>query len=150
MPKETIIPAGYRLTVTTWENDGDHYKTKVLEGLTKERVTALVELSKLFSSKNNGGAAKGYIGNMYDPNDAERSRAKRAIDRVLKKYPGEFPPIDDADVDDEDTDINDGVWDLIYELGLAGGDFYTRVMETFKVEYMPVEVRLNDVTEDFK
>lgn len=89
---------------------------------------------------------------MYEPSGSERAKVKKNVGEVMAKYPTEFPAVDVADADDEeeDTDINDGVWDLLYNLGLAGGDFYTRVMESFKVEYMPVEVKLNDVTEDFK
>ena len=145
MSKETIIPAGYRLSVTTWENDGDNYQTKMLEGLTKERVTALVALCKLFSSKNRGAG----IGNIYDPNDHERAKANRAISKVLKKYPEEFPFFVEGKEDDEEDGVSDSAWTLIYDLGLAGGDFYTRVMERIKVEYMPTEVRLSDVTDEF-
>lgn len=32
------IPSGYQLHITSWENDGDNYKTKIISGLTKEDV----------------------------------------------------------------------------------------------------------------
>jgi hypothetical protein len=33
-----IIPPGYQLHITSWENDADNYKTEILSGLTKEDV----------------------------------------------------------------------------------------------------------------
>ena len=43
MPKP-IIPAGYQLSVVSWENDGDHYNTEVMNGLSEEEVKFLVEI----------------------------------------------------------------------------------------------------------
>ena len=33
MIKSTTIPAGYRLTVKSWENDGDANEAKIIEGI---------------------------------------------------------------------------------------------------------------------
>jgi hypothetical protein len=139
----TIIPAGYRLTVVTWENDADNYKTVTLEGLSESRVKFLVDLAKLFKSRNR---VAGCIGNYYESSDANRSEVQSALAKVVAKHPGEFTGelVDDLD------DLNDDMFELMYELGLMGGDFYTRVMESFKVEHTPVEVVLSDVTENFK
>ena len=44
------IPKGYQLHVTSWENDGDNYKTEVLSGLMREnQIGAVVAVS--FRSK---------------------------------------------------------------------------------------------------
>lgn len=53
MSKETIIPAGYRLSVTSWANDADNYKNEMVEGLTLDEVKFRVDFIKLFTSKNN-------------------------------------------------------------------------------------------------
>ena len=75
MTKHTIFPKGYRLTVTTWENDADNYNTKTIEGLTFLETKFYVGFCKLFgSSCNNEG-----IGNMYDPNDAEIEKFKTVV-----------------------------------------------------------------------
>ena len=44
------IQAGYLLKLTSWENDGDHYRTIDLSGLTKGEVTYAIKLAKLFRS----------------------------------------------------------------------------------------------------
>mgnify|MGYP003452332281 CR=1 FL=1 len=46
------VPAGYQLTFTSWENDGDHYKTTVIQGLSKPDAEFYIELAKMFSSVN--------------------------------------------------------------------------------------------------
>lgn len=33
MAKTSKIKAGYHITSVSWENDGDHYRTVVVEGL---------------------------------------------------------------------------------------------------------------------
>ncbi len=69
--KFTEIKAGYRLTVTSWENDGDNYNTKSQDGLTKEESVFLVELITLFKSRHNRHGLSRTFGNMYDPSDKE-------------------------------------------------------------------------------
>ena len=44
------IKAGYMVCVTTWENDADNYKTKVLSGLTKPQAIAVKKFCKFFTS----------------------------------------------------------------------------------------------------
>lgn len=53
----TVIPAGYMLEITTWENDADHYKTIFKTGLqTKEEVNQyLWVLSHCRSSQSRSG-----------------------------------------------------------------------------------------------
>lgn len=47
------LDQGYRLSVTTWENDADNYKTNVVTVKTIEMAKALRELCKYFTSCNN-------------------------------------------------------------------------------------------------
>ena len=58
------ISAGYRLIVTSWENDADNYKTKSMDGLSEEATYFLGALIKLFYSKNNPPKGKVCFGNM--------------------------------------------------------------------------------------
>lgn len=48
-----LIKNGYQLSVTSWENDGDNYKTVVTNGLSEEDVKFLIHLGQNFSIKNN-------------------------------------------------------------------------------------------------
>jgi hypothetical protein len=53
--KDNVIPPGYQLHVTTWENDGDHYQRKILSGLTEKEVRFYVDLGERFKSGSNNG-----------------------------------------------------------------------------------------------
>ena len=51
MSKTVLIPAGYRVEVTSWENDGDNYNTKSISGIKSESaVKFIVEICKLHKS----------------------------------------------------------------------------------------------------
>ena len=43
-----LIPSGYQLYITSWENDADNYKTEILSGLTKEDVQFYVHFLSHF------------------------------------------------------------------------------------------------------
>ena len=144
---KTIIPVGYRLSVVSWENDGDHYNTEVMEGLSEEEVKFLVEICKLHYSQYRDHNVRTF-GNMYEPNDKEIEEYYEALDNIRKKYPN----VKDK-YDNEEHELEDGEHvreAFCYDLGFTKGEFFTRVCESFKVEYVPVEIILEDVTEKFK
>lgn len=152
MSKITTIPAGYRLTVTTWENDADNYATVVQEGLEHADVALKVGLLKLFKSKNNG---KGH-GNLYEPSSREIDACAEAVYKTACKHPGEIARLSKNWVDDWDSEGGSaGIWnclsqDVLYELQVTGaGEFYTRVVDTVKVEFLPNPIELHDVTSEF-
>lgn len=138
MTKQTIIPAGYRITVTSWENDADNYNTEVKEGLSLEQCKLYVDLCKLMEGDDD-------VSNLYEPDEEELALLKAALVSVAKQH----LPAAELDEDATEEDMNDVMMDIIYDLGLAGGDFCTRVCEEWKVEHVPVEIVLNDVTEEF-
>lgn len=138
----TIIPAGYRLTVTSWENDGDNYNTKIKEGLTLEQCRYYVDLCKLLKSQSRGGC-----GNMFEPSEGERKKLAVALQKLAKKHGKEATELDN--LDDRDL-VCDQMLDVLYDLGLSCGEFYTRVCDTYKVEHIAQPIELEDVTAQFK
>jgi len=47
--KDSHIPPGYMITVTTWENDADNYKTEAMSGIkTKEDVAFFIDFLDRF------------------------------------------------------------------------------------------------------
>jgi hypothetical protein len=152
---QTIIPAGYRVTIESWENDADNYKTKVVEGLNESSVKFIIDFVKLFYSKNNYHGPKGF-GNIYDPSEKECKAFEEAYNNVVNSHIEKDTEEKirqyfwDDEVDGFYEDHCEGVMDFAYDLGLRGGDFYTRVLDSYKVEYVPVEIILQDVTEEFK
>ena len=130
-----LLTQGYRITVTSWENDADNYNTKIISGLSLEDAKFTVDFIKLFKSQNDIPAG---IGNMYDPNPIEISEAHQAVAEVFNKH--EWP----AHFTFED-------WhDVAYDLGLSRGEFFTRVMESFVVEYIPEDIVIKNVTGEFE
>lgn len=141
MSKFTTIPKGYRITVTTWENDGDNYKTKSVEGYTLEEAKFLIDFSKLFASKNcHNGIG---IGNIYDDMDADL--ACEQVAEVVAKHP--VTTTSEKFVDYFSSE--DGWHEFGYDLGLTGEEFYTRVLDGYKVEHIPEEIKIQDVTDQF-
>lgn len=66
----TDILAGYQLHITTWENDGDSYKTKILSGLTEADVKFYIDIASRFKSdgmRTNRGLY--FLGNQYVPTE---------------------------------------------------------------------------------
>lgn len=159
MTKFTTIKAGYRLTVTSWENDADNYNTKMIEGLTKEDVEFHVKFISLFKSGSRGG-----FGNMHEPSSMKRYQLAEAIallvqanDATNTSFDGLGKLLKDVDVTDEEkfeddimAPILDSAHDYLWELGLTGGEFYTRVLDKYKVEFVPHDIQIQDVTDQFQ
>lgn len=131
---KTLYKKGYLIRVTSWENDGDNYRTEEVHEYNEETAKQIVEFAKLFKSK---------IGNL---NDNERDKATETFLAFIEKYP-EFIP-NDAIEDWENADeIVDYLVDVpMYNLGLTGGDyFFTRVAEKIEIFYFPEDVKCEEI-----
>jgi len=172
----SVIPAGYRMSVVSWENDGDHYLTRTLEGLRKDEVHFYLDLCKLFKSENQ---VNGTFGNMYCPSTYERAEAINAMFEVMRQHKScvpsdlyghlidlgkdddEFDPVEriaGALDHDEDglvheysmiTECDNYASDIVFKLIGTSEDYAYRVFERATVEYCPVQVELQDVTHEF-
>ncbi len=132
-------PVGYRLTVVSWENDGDNYNTTVQSGLTKEQTAFYVDLINVIG---------GDFGNMYDPDEEEINNLKLALEPIVVKHADYCNAEFKEDMSEDDFVLNMSS-DLHYEF-FGGSEYYTRNLESFKVEYIPVEINIEDVTHDFQ
>ena len=47
-PWKILIKKGFRLTVESWENDGDHTRTISKDGLTKQEVEDILTILKFY------------------------------------------------------------------------------------------------------
>ena len=131
----TTIRAGYRLTVTSWENDADHYRTCTVEGIPFKICKFLVAVCKLHEMDSE-------FANMYEPGEFEIEGYHKAIADLLKLH-----KIPESTLDGPDHVIDT----YLNDLGLTGcGEFYTRVMSSFKVEDIPTDIHINDVTKAFE
>lgn len=132
---QTVIKAGYRIHVTSWENDADNYRTKTMEGVAKEHLPFIVAACKLLTSKydhQNGGG----FGNIYQGSTEDLDLA---LSELIDKHPDRPQYCDDPE----------GVSEcLLYKLGLMGGSEYTtRVFDSIKIEYIPENILIEDVTD---
>lgn len=133
---QTIIPQGYRIHVTTWENDGDNYKTKTIKGVTKEQIPFILAACELLrSGSNNGGAT---FGNLYEESTDDLIEA---LSELVEQYPNR----------PEHCDSGSAVFEnLLWDLGFTDSEYFTtRVFERVKIEYVPSKIVLEDVTNQF-
>lgn len=154
MTKQTIIPAGYRVTITSWENDADNYADTIHEGLTKERVEFILELCNLFLSKNGqyGKKGKGF-GNMYEPGHDEQLAAEAAIRVVMEKHRAVLTEdeLEQLAIESDPDDEYGGpeFSEMVSTFLDSSEDYYYRVYSGAKVELIPHEIRMEDVTDQF-
>ncbi len=131
-----MIPKGFQITVSSWENDADNYKKAVKNGLGLEELKFFYELASLFKDNSK-------ISNLYDPDDEKLELLNSTLIKFSKKYPDFIKQFDSTD----DETIIDAVMDHMHELELTGEDFTTRVTSKIEVEYIPENVYTVDLTD---
>ena len=134
--RKLLYPKGYTIVVTSWENDGDNYNTKQMHlGDDIQYAEQMLEFCRLFKSANRPGDEG--IGNIYDPNEHEL----KEIGRVFVEFYGKYSNfLEETDMICPADMVQDFFIDLAYNLGLSGGEFYTRVCEKVEVLYFQDEV----------
>lgn len=138
---DTIIPAGYRLTVTSWENDADAYNTLVAEGLSKERAQFLIEAVELCRSNK--------LGNMYEPTADKLSEFEQEALKLYQRFPNQYQGDNPEDIKDSRI-AADCLHEELYDLMGSSEHFYTRVTESWKIEYVPQSIVLVDARAEFR
>ncbi len=157
----STIKPGYQLTIRSWENDADHYQTKVLAGLTKEDTTFLIEVASLFKSRKGakgrpriavtledaGGLGNGVVDMEYFGDLIIEMRARHpSLSAAMQEN------LDDILEEEYRTDrlyewlCDDLIGDPIdYDFG----DFphFCRVADRYTVNYVPEAIQ--DVTSEF-
>lgn len=147
---KVLHKAGYAVRVTSWENDGDNYKTVHCHIGEKEKVAVVVKFANLFRSMNSNPPG---IGNLmhYDTYKAVC---------VLGEFYEQHRPWFCADIDldgtidevEENEIIGDCMLDFARSLGLSGNseDFATRVLQKIEVLYFESDVVCADVSKEFQ
>ena len=137
------IKAGYRITVDSYENDGDSSNTNSIDGLSELEAKFHVELLSLYTRK-------GGFGNIYEfddrvsPTEDDHSKACLAI--VSKPEYQQF--ISDWYVKNPEYFAEAGD-DIVFDYTGGDGEWATRLVESILVEYVPEEITLEDVTSQF-
>ena len=167
--KTITQPAGYAITVASWENDADFNATKTMSVTTLEQARIVTSIAKLFRSYWQMGSVRGETSfdNMYNASPSELHAMFRAISKIIGEYPlfqellgwedfalpteQDFSNYDELDADSPVAGMHDAVFELLSSLGLSGqqNDQYTRVAESITVRYYPEDVYAEDVTSTF-
>jgi len=138
--KTTTIPAGYRFTAESWENDGDNNKTIVTEGLTFAEAKLLTELAVYIKSREHN------LSNNCNPTEVELDRAHSKLSEICTKHSDAINLVNLQGFQNDIGHCIDYIQD--YLVGVPSyEDYYLRVLESFKVEEIPTTIILNDVTD---
>lgn len=136
MSKKLIIPKGYTLEVTSWENDGDHYNTIRKTVTTIEEVkswNAMMQLCKSQNSKSGG------LGNSYGGFDSKQEQM--ATDFMKEHYKVLMPDLDEEIEDDWVYMFTDLAGQL-----LGYSEHYScRVMESCTITYSPEDIYVEEI-----
>lgn len=133
------IPAGYQIQVTSWENDGDNYNTKILSGLSKELAKFYSDFCKLFTKSHHepGGIA----GNAYKKSDVKWDSLFEKFKEIVGGFPGCFAEMGWEKVDlENESELRNAIGEIAYELMGGSEYFYFRKVETIEVFYIPQEI----------
>jgi hypothetical protein len=144
------IPKGYEIQFYTWENDGDHYKTQIMYGLTREDVYFFVDLaSKFMSTYGNDSIDPTVLTNIFKELLEKHSNVSDIVRDLFD--PEEM--IADEDIDEESDIVVQWQYESLVENVLGWTDdyldepYFCRVIESMKIYYHPDEVV--DVTKEF-
>lgn len=146
---ETVIKAGYRLTCRSWENDADNYRTITHDGLTEPQARFVCDLLNHLQSINSG--VSNVWGNMYHPSPSQREDFACSMMEVANQHGQVARDMLGLDDPDRSIDVEDLPYvfvEFLYDYH-GGGEFFTRVTDRLKVEFVPEDIYLDDVTEDF-
>jgi len=137
-----IIPSGYQLHITSWENDADNYKTKILSGLTKEDVQFYIHFLSHFEMNKpyENGSIRKYP-------DAEKIAITNAYEKCRPTSP-ELLEVVENSLEYWKTGDGNCDCDLVYEtIGIwSEGDLY-RIFDSCEV-YL-IRTPIPNVTREF-
>ena len=146
-----VIPKGYQLHITSWENDGDFEETTIQSGIkSEEDVRFLLALVQAFTSVN---GLKPGLGNECIEDDF----LINLVESVLQEHPGitaslrasfaawqEGPTLLDGEIADRYYEILCGLLGEPVEANYWDGGRFCRVFDSFVVYFLPEDIE--DVT----
>lgn len=155
--KWTIIPSGYRITINSWERDLDFDDEVIVQGYTKEETQFIIQFLKLFQRSSK-------FSNLYDPSTKIVNELYKIVSNlIITHQPYSYKLVGLSIPDDVEllkTSVENDNYDEMYDifreffsdyLGHGDPQFprFTRVCSSIKVEYIPEEIRMLDVSKEF-
>jgi len=147
----TNIKKGYQLHVKSWENDADHRKTHIINGLSKEDVSFLIDLFSYFKRDKfgNSSTAKGDVLKAYLTVKEKHPKVSREF-KESWFLDEEEDEIEDNESYGKEDYTEDFVVDMLYENGIGKSyeGRYWRVFDGYEVFFFPEEI--HNVTSKFR
>lgn len=157
-----IVEKGYTLEVTSWENDGDNYRTLFKTYETQEEALTICNLLKNLLTSCSWEKAGG-IANQHELDDRNYTFwaiynymkeipyfQKELLELQRKYYKGAPELIDDEDEITEPRNVDyidymisyfrQLVWDLVH-----GGEFAIRYAESISLTYSPKDIFAQEI-----
>lgn len=142
-----VIQAGYRITAKSWENDYDYVQTRVHTTTNKWEARMLVKLGKVLRKERE-------CQGLYDPSEAERCKALLLLESVLREEPEFWKVLEGVGSLEEyetlpELDRSYLVFSYLRDTLLGYSEYYPlRTLESLRVEYVPGDIILKDVTDE--
>lgn len=145
-----IIPAGYRLTIHSYENDLDAASVEIVEGLSEDRTRFLLDMCRVCGA--------GGHGNLYDASAEELRAACLALQAVMLQHMEVLTDEEKAlalgelDLDDDELvwcEVSEGLQEFMSNLLSSGDEYAFREFNGATVEFVPTEITLEDVSDRF-
>jgi hypothetical protein len=130
-----ILPKGYTLSVTSWENDGDYYRTTDYTVYSKDIAKEILDFCNLCKSGSNN---KTKVGNGYTHGRQDLIVEFFKQHQLLSEYL-------EIDVNDKDS-IMDAFYELTYDLFGSSEYYDCRAFSNATVTYSPVDVFAEKIT----
>lgn len=135
-----VINKGYTLTVTSWENDADNYKTISKTVDTKEEAKVWYDMMQLCKSENNLPKNVIKLGNTYNGFNKEQEEVAK---NFMKEYHKVLIPNDD--IEENEENLVDWFCGLAGDLLGYSENYACRVMESCIVTYSPEDIYLEEI-----
>lgn len=139
MAKTTTIKAGYRVTFHSTENDGDNPNVISREGVPEREARLLGALAH--------GVWDSGIANSFEPDEEECEEAHTHFLTIFERFSDVFT----AKQMQEFRDEQDEVFSYISEniTGPNSEGYVIRSLGEFSIEFIPHDIVIDDVTDDF-
>lgn len=140
-----IIPRGYQIHVSTWENDGDAPATKIVSGLSKDEASFCACVAKQFETIGNREVTAGTLYRIFD----DAFRTFNTSHEFKKMFFWDDFDHKTKPEDDFENFVHDALYLNLceYILDAPHNDFYSyefhmfcRKVEDYKIFYMPQAV----------
>ena len=153
------IPSGFQLQITTWENDGDCYKTQVFSGLTEADVKFYLSIARKFKSRNTGLHCERRPAENYGNGSITADEMIKMFNKAVEDNPDISENIKHMvenckdEYQDDDEYRGEGYYQVLIELlgyteEYGAGPFFCRVFDKATVYYFPEEIL--DITKEFE